>query len=306
MRSIMYSTLTLAAALFLGGCSDDSGTAPTGLPDPELARGGRKDLIAFAHMEADGTMQIYTAMPNGKRTRRLTSGAHSNTSPRWTPDHSRIVFVSNRSGSESIFIMNADGSNQVQLTNSGCNDRNPAPSPDGTLIVFQRPCAGGGLFLVTTDGATLDQLTDNSTDAEPSWLPDGTRIVFASTRINPNYDVWSVKPDGTDLANILPCLSCRAPMFSPDGSRLAVWEGWAGGTLLLYQDPHKGCCNAMTLAMNLGANAAYAPAWSPDGSKLIFVADRDGLDLYSVKADGTGEAQFVMLPDQDVAPSWHR
>lgn len=302
MRSIMYSTLTLAAALFLGGCSDDSGTAPTGLPDPELARGGRKDLIAFAHKEADGTMQIYTAMPNGKRTRRLTSGAHSNTSPRWTPDHSRIVFVSNRSGSESIFIMNADGSNQVQLTNSGCNDRNPAPSPDGTLIVFQRPCAGGGLFLVTADGATLAQVTDNSTDAEPSWSPEGARIIFASARINPLSDIWTVNVDGTNVIRLLPCdgTTCRAPVYSPDGTRFAAWVGLQGGIIGVYTG------GGIAVAENLGSGTEYASAWSPDGRKLIFVANRDGLNLYSVNVDGTGEAPFVMLPGDDVAPSWHR
>jgi hypothetical protein len=115
MRSLMYSTLTLAAALVLGGCGDDTVTAPTGTPAPELAKGGRKDLIAFAHKEGDGTMQIYTVMPNGRQVKRLTSGAFSNHSPRWTPDHSKIVFVSNRSGPENIFIMNADGSNRCSL-----------------------------------------------------------------------------------------------------------------------------------------------------------------------------------------------
>jgi Tol biopolymer transport system component len=302
MRSLMYSTLTLAAALVLGGCGDDTVTAPAGLSDPELARGGRKNLIAFAHKEADGTMQIYTVAPNGRQLNRITSGGFSNHSPRWTPDRSRIVFVSNRSGPETIFIMNADGTNQVQLTNSGCNDRNPAPSPDGTLIVFQRPCAGGGLFLVTADGATLSQITDNSTDAEPSWFPDGTRIIFASARINPLSDIWTVNVDGTDVIRLMPCdgTTCRAPVYSPDGTRFAAWVGDQGGNIGVYTG------GGIVVAKNLGSGTEYAAAWSPDGRKLIFVANRDGLDLYSVNVDGTGEAPFALLPGDDVAPSWHR
>lgn len=302
MRSMVYSTLTLAAAVVLGGCRDDTGTAPTGLPDPELARGARKNLIAFAHKEADGTMQIYTVAPNGRQLTRITSGGYSNHSPRWTPDHSKIVFVSNRSGPETIFIMNPDGSNQIQLTNSGCNDRNPAPSPDGTLIVFQRPCAGGGLFLVTADGATLAQVTDNSTDAEPSWSPDGARIIFASARINPLSDIWTVNVDGTNVIRLMPCdgTTCRAPVYSPDGTRFAAWVGLQGGIIGVYTG------GGIAVAENLGSGTEYAPAWSPDGRKLIFVANRDGLNLYSVNVDGTGEAPFVMLPGDDVAPSWHR
>jgi Tol biopolymer transport system component len=213
------------------------------------------------------------------------------------------VFVSNRSGPETIFIMNADGSNQLQLTNSGCNDLNPAPSPEGAVIVFQRSCAGGGLFLVTADGATLTQLTYNETDAEPSWSPDGAPIIFASARVNPFSDIWTVNPDGTDVTRLLPCdgTSCRAPVYSPDGSSFAAWVAVSGGAIVVYTAQ-----GAITVATQLGNATQYAPAWSPDGRKLAFVAFRGDLDLYSASVNGSGEVPLVALPGVDAAPSWHR
>ena len=300
MRSFTRGlTLTTAlASLALAACDENPVTAPSG---PELARGGKRTLIAFAHKEADGTTQIYTVTANGRTTNPLTTGTSSNFSPRWTPDRTRIVFVSDRSGSDKIHIMNADGSNVVQLTTGSCADRLPAPSPDGTRIVFQRQCAGGGLFLINTDGSNLTQLTDHPNDTEPSWKPDGSLVLFASDRINPGFDIWSVTPgDIMPPVRFLPCDggTCRAPIFSPDGTKLAAWVG--EGVLGLYEN------GGVELVKNLGPGTVYAAAWSPDGRKIAFVANFNGVDIYTVNLDGSGLAPLAALPGDDVAPSWHR
>ena len=304
MRSFVSGpTLTLALALVLAGCDDNPVTAPTVTSGPELARGGKRTLIAFAHQESDGTTQIYTVTANGRTTSQLTTGAHSNFSPRWTPDRSKIVFVSDRSGSEKIHIMNADGTNVLQLTTGGCPDRLPAPSPDGTRIVFQRQCAGGGLFLINSDGSNLTQLTSHANDTEPSWAPDGTRVMFASDRLNPKFDVWSKTLDDQDPIRFLPCdgTTCRAPIYSPDGTKLAVWLVGSGGSIGIYQG------GGVLAVQNLGVETGYAAAWSPDGRKIAFVANYDGgLDVYTANLDGSDLTVLAKLPGDDVAPSWHR
>lgn len=307
MRSTTIHTVMLGAMLALGACSDDSTTAPSADAAPELAKGGKKAAIAFAHKEADGTFQVYTMLPNGVGLKRITSGPSSNLSPKWTADRSKIVFVSSRDGSENVYIMNADGTNVVRLTNTGCADRNPAPSPDGTKVAFQRACAGGGIFTVNMDGSNLTQITVE-VDVQPAWFPDGTGITFARLTGDGSFDIMNVALHDLYVSPVVNCgpIHCKAPAWAPAGNGLAYWSSSNGGSLHLIGNglPAGG----IELAQNLGpaVDTDYAPAWSPDGKKIVFVASIEGVDLYSVNRDGTGFAPFLEQPNLDVSPSWYR
>jgi Tol biopolymer transport system component len=57
-------------------------------------------------------------------------------SPRWSPDGSRLAFVSDRDGNEEIYVMNSDGSGQTRLTDSPASDAGPSWSSDGKRITF--------------------------------------------------------------------------------------------------------------------------------------------------------------------------
>lgn len=61
----------------------------------------------------------------------LTNAESNNENPSWSPDGSKIVFMSDRDGNHEIYSMNADGSGQTRLTNSPGRDEFPAWSPDG-------------------------------------------------------------------------------------------------------------------------------------------------------------------------------
>jgi len=71
-------------------------------------------------------------------------GAVQNSDPAWSPDGSKIAFMSDRDGGDiEIYVMNADGSHQTRLTNSPGRDAHPSWSPDGKNIYFQSPRDGG-------------------------------------------------------------------------------------------------------------------------------------------------------------------
>ena len=308
MRSTTIHTVMLGAMLALGACSDDSTTAPSAEAAPELAKGGRKAAIAFAHKEADGTFQVYTMLPNGVGLKRITSGPSSNFSPKWTADRSRIVFVSSRDGAENVYIMDADGTNVVRLTNSGCADRNPAPSPDGTKVAFQRACAGGGIFTVNVDGTNPTQATVGH-DMQPAWFPNSAGITFARLSGDGTYDIMNVVLHALYVSTVLDCgpiTDCKAPAWAPAADGLAYWSSANNGSVRLHGTGLPA--NGIELAGNIGpaTETDFAPAWSPDGKKIVFVASIEGVDLYSVNRDGTGFAPFLEQPNLDVSPSWYR
>ena len=79
------------------------------------------DRIALAVMDEGNNLNIYTISPDGKEFLKLTSGARSNESPSWSPDGRHIAFMSNRTGSPEIFVMDANGKNPHRITESGGN-----------------------------------------------------------------------------------------------------------------------------------------------------------------------------------------
>jgi Tol biopolymer transport system component len=97
--------------------------------------------------------------------------------------------------------MKTDGSAQTRLTLTG-NNYGSRWSPDSSKIVWSR---NDGLYTMKANGSSQTQLTHNVgplvLDAHPSWSPDGSLIVFDTSRSG-NNDLWVVKPDGTGMQQI--------------------------------------------------------------------------------------------------------
>ena len=89
--------------------------------------------------------------------------------PIWSPDGKTISFISDRYGSEDIFIIDPDGSNERRLTDSPAHDRRASWSPDGRKIAFVSERDGNAeVYVVDSDGQNQKRLTDNpSYDSNP-------------------------------------------------------------------------------------------------------------------------------------------
>src|SRR4029077_4567436 len=96
---------------------------------------------------------------------------------------SKIAFSSDRDGNYEIYVMNPDGTNPTRLTNDTAIDDFPDISPDGNQITFQSNRSGSSeIYVMNADGSNQTRLTFSGSNSEPAFSPDGTKIVFVSTR----------------------------------------------------------------------------------------------------------------------------
>lgn len=160
------------------------------------ARSGRNELWV---MNADGT-----------EPRQLTDGGGESMEGDWSPDGTRIVFRRNSGDGGDIWIMNQDGSGAVLLHAGERMDSDPRWSPDGRRIAFVSLIAVDGevrltseIFVIEADGSGLLQLTQGGENWSPAWAPDGSRIAFFGYGARAEPDLFTVRPDGSDLQLLL-------------------------------------------------------------------------------------------------------
>ena len=129
------------------------------------------DLIAFVSNRDDSLgPEIFVMNADGTQVRQLTDNDAWEAFPTWSPDGTRIAFVSGRDGDDEIFVMNADGTQVRQLTDNDAVDGRPAWSPDGTRIAFSSPSSSGNyleIFVMNADGT--DVYSTGQEGGSPSW-----------------------------------------------------------------------------------------------------------------------------------------
>lgn len=148
---------------------------------------------------------IYTIdSATGKIIRRLTDHWSIDTSPTWSPDCSKLAFVSDRTGSPQIHVMNADGSGVKQLTFKGKYNTSPSWSPKGNTIAFSGRDGRRQFDIFTVDlEGNMTRLTQNQgANKDPSYSPGGQYIVFTSTRQGGASRVYLMSADGRNQTAI--------------------------------------------------------------------------------------------------------
>jgi TolB protein len=266
--------------------------------------------IAFAS-DRNGNPDIYVMNSDGSGLVQLTNNLADDGQPTWSPDASKIAFVSTRNGGGlEIYVMNADGTAVVRLTDQLDTDASPAWSPDGSRIAFSSArdamtVVDLNIYVMNADGSGVRRLTtDPKLDGSPTWSPDGSKIAFMTSRHatnEGNSEIYVVNADGTGETRLtyFP-YDDKEPVWSTDGSKI-YWVSIQDNT-----GPHIWVMNADgtgTTRFTNDPSADGLSAFSPDGLKIVF--SRSG-EIYSMNADGTGVMRLTNHPAQDFSPAWGR
>lgn len=163
------------------------------------------------------------------------------------------------------------------------------------------------VFTMEADGSDLQKLTDDDAkDMGPSWSPDGSQIVFASTREGEQSDLFVMNADGSDEQNVTnaPASDIQAA-WSPDGAKIAFTSDRDDDQEIFVMNPDG------TQPTQLTFNEANDtdPSWSPDSQQLVFTSDSDGDDeIVVMNADGTGPRPITETgrgaEADDLDPAW--
>lgn len=196
----------------------------------------------------------------------LTNGVGTNYLPVFSPDGTKVAFMSVRGENPGdrnpeIYVMNADGTNVRRLTNHPAGDATPTWSPSGTEIAFTSDRTGRPqIYIMGADGSNLRRLTRDETEADrPTWSPAPYNEIAFAARTGPAFDlkVYDIASGQTRQITFGEG-SNESPAYSPNGRHLAFTSTRAGGSKQIFLIGRDG--RNVRQVTRQGNN--QTPAWS--------------------------------------------
>lgn len=235
--------------------------------DPHVSPDGRRVLYSVSRTDRETrktSSQVWLCDIDGGNPRRLTWSGERNGSARWSPDGSRIAFVSDRVEKSGLFLLPAGGGEAREICRQGAPIGDLAWSPDGTRIAYTaahdpdnptgapRPAGAAPPVRVTR---RIDYKQDNRgylNDVRSQVfivdVESGARSMITTAAVDHQHPAWS--PDGRSLA-------LKIPNRNGMCSQLAIIPAEGG--------------EARLIGPETGVVACWA--WSPDGSRVAFAGD---------------------------------
>ncbi|MEQ1580766.1 MAG: TIR domain-containing protein [Steroidobacteraceae bacterium] len=237
---------------------DRSGTArgiigdpDSTLFDPRVSPDGRRVVV---NRTVQGNSDLW--LLDGARTTRFTFGATTDMYPLWSPDGTRIVFRSVRSGAIGLYQKLANGTG-VEERLGGVEERPP----------------GAELSLMPT-----------------SWSVDGRFLMYQSTLPESKGDLWVVPTTGERTASVF----LKTPFtevwgaFSPDGRWVAYYSDESGRSEVYVRPFASGTTDkAAGGQWQVSTAGGIYPLWAPDGKELYFLSPAGDMMAAPINITGT-------------------
>ncbi|MCA9738630.1 MAG: S9 family peptidase [Gemmatimonadetes bacterium] len=289
--------------------------------DPQISPDGRQVVYVrqFSDIMTDRNYtNLWIVAADGTGHRPLTTGDVADASPRWSPDGSRLAFVSDREGSAQIWVRYMDSGQMVRVTSLQHGPEGISWSPDGTQLAFTSL-----VERASTQIAQVPAPPDGATWAAPPTTIDDLIYRFNGPGyLTPGYThVFVVPAEGGTARQISSgdfhhggVFRASPPVWTPDGQHLILsanrrsdWQDEQLDTEIFEFRVADGAVRPLT--SRYGPDVA--PAISPDGRQIAYLGFDDEHQGYQVTQlhvmdrDGTGTRVLSGALDRSVSdPQW--
>ncbi len=222
----------------------------------------------------------------------------------------KIYFVSSRTGSKEIWVMDYDGENQHQITHFGSISLSPHVSPDNSRVAFDTLGRNGwDVRMYSLDLGRMVSFpggTAGGSNHAPAWSGDGTKLAFSSARSG-HPEIWVSDDSGGSMHRITSFGTETSPTWNPKtNSQIAFVSGRTGEPQIYVMDQDGSNVQRMT-----DGGYAVSPSWSPDGAMLTFSwnrkygpGDPGGQDIYIFDIASKHWQQNTHESGSNDFPSW--
>ncbi|MGB5517184.1 MAG: Tol-Pal system beta propeller repeat protein TolB [Gammaproteobacteria bacterium] len=270
----------------------------TGLP------GAFNSRIAYVTSSGNPVKyRLQVADTDGYNPQTLLTSKEPIMSPVWSPDGSRVVYVSFETGLSAIYIHNIHtGEREKVASYEGINSA-PSWSPDGKTLAMTLSKEGNpDIYILSLKSGTLRRLTRHwAIDTEPAWMPDSQSLVFTSSR--------SGKPQ---LYQLSLDKGSRPRRLTFDGNYNANASVSADGKVVAYVH---GANNSYKIAvlyldtriMQILTDGPLdeSPDFAPNGTMVLYASQEKGKAILAAVSTDGRQKQRLALSDGEVRePSW--